>query len=234
MIRRPPRSTLFPYTTLFRSYTARLTVGDGRGGTSSDRVRVPVGTQAPSTTITSPASALRYKVGDTISLSGSGSDPEDGAIPGSGLTWTVTLQHCPAGTCHAHPFLTTTGATGSFVVPDHGDESHFEITLTATDSTGLQGATKVAIRPQTIRLTLATSPTGLQVVYDGMPGTAPVTRTTIAGSKHTIYAPSPQGGATFVSWSDAGAQQHDVTVGTGDVTYTASFSGGGSGRSEER
>src|SRR2546430_13508069 len=28
MIRRPPRSTLFPYTTLFRSYT----VNDGNGG----------------------------------------------------------------------------------------------------------------------------------------------------------------------------------------------------------
>src|SRR3712207_8042206 len=30
MIRRPPRSTLFPYTTLFRSHAARL--ADGRGG----------------------------------------------------------------------------------------------------------------------------------------------------------------------------------------------------------
>src|SRR3712207_7408081 len=28
MIRRPPRSTLFPYTTLFRSRVARLVVGD--------------------------------------------------------------------------------------------------------------------------------------------------------------------------------------------------------------
>src|SRR3712207_8107264 len=28
MIRRPPRSTLFPYTTLFRSYAKRLTVSD--------------------------------------------------------------------------------------------------------------------------------------------------------------------------------------------------------------
>src|SRR3712207_7393361 len=27
MIRRPPRSTLFPYTTLFRSYASRLTEG---------------------------------------------------------------------------------------------------------------------------------------------------------------------------------------------------------------
>src|SRR3712207_7242002 len=28
MIRRPPRSTLFPYTTLFRSYVARLTIAN--------------------------------------------------------------------------------------------------------------------------------------------------------------------------------------------------------------
>src|SRR3712207_7576413 len=31
MIRRPPRSTLFPYTTLFRSHRARLAVGAGWG-----------------------------------------------------------------------------------------------------------------------------------------------------------------------------------------------------------
>src|SRR3712207_7908081 len=29
MIRRPPRSTLFPYTTLFRSHAARARVADG-------------------------------------------------------------------------------------------------------------------------------------------------------------------------------------------------------------
>src|SRR2546427_7417439 len=32
MIRRPPRSTLFPYTTLFRSYTRRTQDGVDRGG----------------------------------------------------------------------------------------------------------------------------------------------------------------------------------------------------------
>src|SRR2546422_9535018 len=31
MIRRPPRSTLFPYTTLFRSRLAGSVVGDGQG-----------------------------------------------------------------------------------------------------------------------------------------------------------------------------------------------------------
>src|SRR5438876_463624 len=32
MLRRPPRSTLFPYTTLFRSLRGRVRRGDGRGG----------------------------------------------------------------------------------------------------------------------------------------------------------------------------------------------------------
>src|SRR3989441_13369849 len=31
MIRRPPRSTLFPYTTLFRSLSRRIETGSGRG-----------------------------------------------------------------------------------------------------------------------------------------------------------------------------------------------------------
>src|SRR5688572_31790556 len=35
MIRRPPRSTLFPYTTLFRSYAHQATVGYARELTSS-------------------------------------------------------------------------------------------------------------------------------------------------------------------------------------------------------
>src|SRR3989454_6990143 len=35
MIRRPPRSTLFPYTTLFRSHLVRITAGTGAGQTST-------------------------------------------------------------------------------------------------------------------------------------------------------------------------------------------------------
>src|SRR2546430_11147320 len=47
MIRRPPRSTLFPYTTLFRSYSERpATVADGFSTISaplSPRMRAPSG-----------------------------------------------------------------------------------------------------------------------------------------------------------------------------------------------
>src|SRR3712207_8775764 len=44
MIRRPPRSTLFPYTTLFRSeqeMAARVPVGEPAGGGGSDDVEDP-------------------------------------------------------------------------------------------------------------------------------------------------------------------------------------------------
>src|SRR3712207_7778971 len=44
MIRRPPRSTLFPYTTLFRSALCNgLTYADGRAQSRLDRIRELVG-----------------------------------------------------------------------------------------------------------------------------------------------------------------------------------------------
>ena len=206
-------------------YTATLTVSDGRGGTGSASVKISVGNRAPTPVIDAPSPTLRYKVGDVVNYSGSASDPEDGTIPAASLSWQVTLMHCPGGDCHSHPSTSGTGSGGSFTVPDHGDDTYFEITLTATDSGGLQGTTKVAVHPQTVKVTLASSPGSLQVVYDGVSATAPLTRTTIVGSTHTIYAPSPQGSQTFGAWSDGGAQQHTVTVGGSDTTYTATFIG---------
>src|SRR3712207_8199757 len=38
MIRRPPRSTLFPYTTLFRSYTGKINFGDGVPGDATHQM----------------------------------------------------------------------------------------------------------------------------------------------------------------------------------------------------
>src|SRR5256885_10981829 len=65
MIRRPPRSTLFPYTTLFRSadggYTVTLTVTDARGAASP----------AASTTAHVQASPLVVLAAGNISSCGS-------------------------------------------------------------------------------------------------------------------------------------------------------------------
>src|SRR2546430_10126858 len=59
MIRRPPRSTLFPYTTLFRSYTVSwdsTTVGDGNH-THTGKVR-----DRKSTRLNSSHSQISYAV----------------------------------------------------------------------------------------------------------------------------------------------------------------------------
>ncbi|MCA1683648.1 MAG: Ig-like domain-containing protein, partial [Actinobacteria bacterium] len=178
---------------------------------------------SPVATISSPQSSFKFKVGDLITYSGSATDAEDGTVPPERLAWDITISHCPGGTCHTHFFTSGSGAGGSFTVPDHGDDSYFVITLRATDSAGSTGTSSVTIQPHAVQITLQTAPAGLQVVYNGTTATAPFTYSTIAGGTRTIGTPSPQNGLSFESWSDGGAQQHNVTMGTANVTYTATF-----------
>lgn len=178
----------------------------------------------PTVRIAAPSAATPYKVGDVIAYSGTATDAEDGGVPAANLVWQVRAHHCPGGSCHVHTISTQTGVTGgSFAVPDHGDDSYLEFTLTATDRGGASATSSVTVRPQTVNVTLDTSPAGLTIVYDGTSHTAPITKATIVGSRHTIQTTSPQGGRLFASWSDGGAQQHDITVGGADTTYTAAF-----------
>ena len=180
-------------------------------------------------TIATPTTGTTFKVGDVINFTGSANDPEDGPLTGARLSWEIKLQHCSGG-CHTHHgFSNATGAGGSFTVPDHGDEFYFDIILTATDSAGGTATKTVTINPQTVSVTLATSPSGLQVIWGGDTGVSPLVKTAVVGSTHTIGVPSPQGSATFQSWSDGGAIQHDVVTGTTNQTFTATFTGGGGG-----
>jgi subtilisin family serine protease/glucose/arabinose dehydrogenase len=206
-------------------YIATLTVSDGLGGVDTKTVEVAAGSFRPTATISQPASTFTYAVGDTISYAGSATDPEDGALPATALAWQVLIHHCPGGgSCHTHFHQTgISGSGGSFVVPDHGDDFYFEIILTANDSDGLTDTKSVSIHPRTAPVTLETNPGGLQIVYDGVAQTTPVVHNSVVGSTHTIEAPSPQGGATFSSWSDGGAKQHVITIGPGGGTFTASF-----------
>jgi glucose/arabinose dehydrogenase/endonuclease YncB( thermonuclease family) len=204
------------------TYTASLTVNDGRGGTDTKTVVITAGNAPPVATITAPSPSLQYRVGDVITYSGSATDPETGAVPASGLVWQVIIRHCPGGQCHQHVLQTTTGPTGSFTVPDHGDDSHFDVRLTATDAAGLTDVEQVTLEPQTVQVTLASAPTGLNVLYDGASGQAPQVKNTVPGSSHTIEAPN-QGSSQFSAWSDGGTQQHNITVGASNATYTATF-----------
>jgi glucose/arabinose dehydrogenase/PKD repeat protein len=207
-------------------YTASLRVTDTKGASSTAAVTINVGNTAPTATIGSPTAASTWAVGDTINFAGAATDPQDGPVPATALTWDLILQHCPSN-CHTHPVQSFENVPGgSFSAPDHEYPSYLELRLTAHDSGGLTDTDSVRLDPKTVSLTLNTSPGGFSLVLNGSQATGPFTRTVIQGSTNTVSAPSPQTKAKkswrFISWSDGGAQTHVVTANS-TATYTASF-----------
>jgi len=209
--------------TLGFHYSLYATYTTGGGG----------GNDPPVPKIVSPKSTLTWKIGDLINFSGSATDPEDGQLPASALTWNVILHHCfTPSSCHTHEVQTFSGvASGSFNAPDHSYPSYLELQLTATDSQGAAVTTSVSLQPQTVDLTFDSGPTGLQLVFDSTSQATPFTATAIIGSAHSISAPASQslGGTTynFSSWSDGGAATHNITSPGSDTSYTATYAASG-------
>jgi len=207
----------------------RAVVTNDFGSDTSDEATLTVTSNSPPlATITAPAAGALFSGGQTIAFSGGGTDPEDGTLPPSALTWRVDLHH----EAHVHPFLQPTSgiSSGTFVTSDRGHpepSTFYRVTLTVMDSGGLTHTTVVDVRPRTSRITLATSPTGLSITLDGQPRTAPFSEDSVEGVFRTLGVVSPQtsGGTTytFVSWSDGGAATHEVRTPVADTTFTATF-----------
>ena len=187
--------------------------------------------QAPTASITSPAPGAGFKAGDTISFSGSGTDPEDGTLPATRLAWWVDLHH----DTHTHPLqLETAGAGGSVLVPVRGETSDnifYRFHLRATDSAGLTNEVTRDIQPQKSQVTLATVPAGLVLSLDGQPiaGT-PNTLTGVVGIERDLGAAAQNFSGrkyTFASWSDGGAAAHTIATPAANTTYTATFTDAG-------
>jgi len=188
--------------------------------------------QSPTATITAPVDGTAFAVGEVLSFTGKATDPEDAptdpGIADAQLSWSIILQHCPGGgVCHQHPVTSVTGRSGSFTAADHGDDTYYDITLTATDSGGQTNPTTRTVRPRTAALTLETVPPGLQLGYVSTNSTAPFTRQAVVGGQRAVAAPSPQimGGITydFSGWSDGGAASHSITIGTTPQRLVATF-----------
>jgi PKD repeat protein len=211
------------------TYTVTLRVTDTKGASAAATVTIRVGNTPPTATINTPAAGTTWKVGDVINFSGSATDPQQGSLPASALTWKLILHHCPSN-CHEHTIQEYAGvASGSFTAPDHEYPSYLELQLTATDSGGLSHTVTRRLDPRTVALTFQTSsPGGLNLVVNGAaPQTTPFTRTVIVGSMNSISAPSPQtkNKQTYIfnSWSDGGAQTHTIVAPATATTYTARF-----------
>jgi glucose/arabinose dehydrogenase len=216
------------------TYTAQLTVRDNRGATSAPvTLRIDAGNTAPTPTISSPAPTLRFRVGQTITLSGSATDAQDGALPASALSWKITLHH----DTHTHPFLPpTTGNNITFTAPAPEDlaaatTNYLEIELTATDSQGLSTTISQDLRPQLVDVTFNTQPSGLQLTVNGTTIIGPRTITSWENYALNVNAPAQTTSAgqsyVFASWSDGGAASHTITTPASPASYTATFQPGG-------
>ncbi len=123
------------------AYDASLVVTDSLGASTAKSVRVTVGNQAPTGTITSPSSGSLYEALGSVTVTGTGTDPETGVLPNSAFSWTVILHH----NTHTHTVQQFTNTkTITFIADDHNDtDVYMEIILTVTDSVGLKNTKSI-------------------------------------------------------------------------------------------
>ena len=208
-------------------YTARLTVTDQLGASGTATVQITPGNNPPVLTVTGPG-AQTFAVGDPVQVSATATDPEDGPLPASSIMFTSTQQHCPyGGSCHMHPGPitgeTVAGGTWSAAFPDHGDDSHLELMVTATDSRGATTNRLVTLPARTRTLRLSSDPPGVPLAMNSSDSNAFPAFELVVGSDNSITAPAEHLGLRFVGWSDAGQRDRRFTMPDQDVNLVAHY-----------
>jgi hypothetical protein len=200
------------------------------GGVYSNIVTLSViSIKPPVPTITSPAPGTLYAGGESISFSGSATDPQQGPLDASALTWEIDLHDGATVTPVLGPVSGISG--GTFTVPMTGDTSiqaFYQINLSATDSAGASQTTAVDIKPELTNLGLATSPAGLPLSVDGQRIATPRVSPAVVGLARTIAAPPTDilGGVIydFAKWSDGSTgNPRIVDVPAAATTFIADY-----------
>ncbi len=209
--------------------TATLRVVDSSGLVSAAVTRpVYAGEWPPEITVAWPATTARFTVGQSVTLTATARDTEDGTLPGSAITWTAQRRH---GT-HFHPYAgPRTGSSFTFTYPAPENlaaaaNSHIFVTATARDSRGLTTSSSRDLLPRTVALSFATSPAGGSVLVEGTARTTPLTLTSWVGGPVQVNVLNQTIGGVphvFSSWSDGGTRAHRITSPATATTYTARF-----------
>ncbi len=214
--------------------TFRCIVSNAYGSTTSaGAVLTVIPQQPPTPTISSPPPNAYYNAGDTISFAGSATDPQDGNLAASALTWQILFEHhaLTNPNHHTHPFFPpTSGITNGTVTLNFGEtdpDVWYRIFLTAVDSYGLSQTTFRDIKPAHAQLFLTTSPAPLKVTLDGSPKNTPYSFWSVVNMTRNIGVDTPQvlNGVTydFYSWSDGGSRFHDIATPATAKSYVANF-----------
>jgi len=207
------------------TYTATVTVTDDRGASDQASIVITAGNDAPVAQITAPADRSLYRDGAVVQLSGTGTDAQDGTLPGSALTWRIVLHHAD----HIHPLTDLTGNNPTFVArDDHDADSFYEITLTVRDSGGLTGSRTIRLDPETVPLSLQSEPAGAVMTWAGLDVTAPHQAPAAIGFRTEVSAaPTLVSGGktlTFARWSDGVTDRtRQLTVPDQPLSLTAVY-----------
>jgi len=202
-------------------YTPEVEVSDQDGASSTGEVTVavaPTTNELPAPEIDLPAAGSSFAAGERISFSGGATDPEDGALPPSALSWRL-LTDCPGDGC-VDEQLADGVATGTLTAPDRIDPYELRLRLTATDSEGGTASTEVALEPALARLTVASGRERARVLIADGKGRVPFTRTVMQGADVRVATPLRQHVKGFGSkariewrrWSDGGERVHTVDL----------------------
>ncbi|MDY7033888.1 MAG: hypothetical protein SVY10_18495, partial [Thermodesulfobacteriota bacterium] len=193
------------------THTITLTATDSGGLTGSDSVSISVNSP-PTATINSPSDGSTYNEGDIISFSGSGNDAEDGALTGSSLVWTSSVDG-------------QIGTGVSFSRSDLSSGTH-TITFTATDSGGLTGSDSISISVNSPLTATINSPSDGSTYNEGntisFSGSGNDVEDGALTGSSLVWTSSIDGQiGTGVSFS-----RSDLSSGTHTITFAATDSGG--------
>lgn len=189
------------------SHEITLTATDAEGASGSATADLTVNdlpNEAPTVQITSPADGGSATAGESVTLTGTATDDEEGALSGASLVWTSDLD----GTLGTGTSITTSTLSGG---------TH-EIVLTATDSEGAFGADTIAFMITGAPSVQITAPTDQasgapHTVFEG-------TGITFTGSATDAEDGSLSGGSLV--WTS----NVDGQIGTGETFATNTLSPG--------
>jgi glucose/arabinose dehydrogenase len=238
----PPQTTDTPTTnhaySAVGTYTATLTVRDTSGAEDAATVRIEVDDGAaadgpPILEIESPTQDKTFAVGEKIVLHGGATDPEDGTLPESALSWEVLQYH---NNSHTHPYLSPTPGNDVEITSPAPEDlfatdpagNYLEIRLTATDSTGHSSTVTQALRPHAVDVALDSQPAGIELLVNGTTIDSPKTITSWEGYELKVSAPrhTTLAGTTYLfnRWSDDVTQpDRSIITNAEPKTYTAIY-----------
>lgn len=212
--------------------TVTLTVTDGLGLASAPVTlkvfpgNTPATASIVLTNLSDPTRTSGYYAGDTWGFAAtlfSDTEPK----PPDPYRWDIVFHH----RTHTHPFLSgLSGESGQFTIPPLGETDHvvwYEVVLRVTDGQGQVSTFTKTLTPITTTLTLATSPSGGQVLLDGSAFPTPYSVTRVVGLQTAVEAPSNQTihgiPATFSNWTNGGSQAQVFSIPPTPLTLRAIY-----------